>query len=293
MPDDPGPTAPVENQAAHPAAAQPVPPTGDGAAGSRKEKPPQKNRMWAKAVKHPAWTTFGALIGIVGLVLSVVQIIQAMQTPPLDLEVAALTSDGQQSVRGTVTGGDAEGTRSIGLTPIELTLQNKGGKPSLITRIDAEIVYFQQLKDCTGAEPTSETIAAKYQLLIPMSDVEPTEKQLASEVRFEVKPGAADRMVLNLGPQTQPAFETTPMLMSARIKLVHDGDQALDVGTASLVTTVDAATAQLDALGSSPSPATRSCAKENLDHLDEMFAIQATRSSLLDSLRSAYQQASV
>ncbi|MCB9408865.1 hypothetical protein [Mycolicibacterium sp.] len=255
-----------------------------------KEEPIRKKGMWARALEHPTWTTLGALVGIIGLVLSVVQLVQAMQTPPADLEVAALSIDGQQSARGTVTGAGTETTRSIALTPIELTLQNKGNKPSLITRIDADIVYFQQLTDCTGEASTPNALAVKYQLAIPMNGAEPAEKHLSSEVRFEVKGGAADRMVLSLGPQTQPAFETRPMVMSAKIKLIHDGDEVLEIGTVSLVTTVGAADAQIDTARWSSLPTAGACAAQNLEYLDKMVAIQATRSRLLDNLRSAYQQ---
>ena len=54
-------------------------------------------------------------------------------------------------------------------------MQNKGNKPSLITRIDADIVYFQQLTDCTGEASTPNALAVKYQLAIPMNGAEPAE----------------------------------------------------------------------------------------------------------------------
>jgi len=253
--------------------------------------PKPRKGLFAKALENPIWTTLGALVGVVGLVLSSIEIYQALRTPPVDLEIAALRIDTQQSVRGTVSG-DSTGTRAVKLTPIDLTLQNKGGQPSLITTVEAELVYFQQLSDCTGAHPAAESITTPYQLAIPMTGVEPAEKRLSSEIRFEVKPGTADRMVVTVGPLTQPAFATTPMVMTANIRLIHDGNQIMEVGTVSLVATADAAIAQIDALASSPSPEARACAKANLELLDQMFAIQATRSQLLDDLRSAFQQTS-
>ena len=80
------------------------------------------------------------------------------------------------------------------------------------------------------------------------------------------------------------------MVMSAKIKLIHDGDAVLDIGTISLVTTVGAADAQIDTARWSSLPTAGSCATRNLEYLDKMVAIQATRSRLLDNLRSAYQQ---
>lgn len=252
----------------------------------------QKRRqgLFSRAARNPIWTTLGALVGIVGLVLSSVEVYQAMRTPPVDLEVVALTLDSQQSVQGTLTDG-ADGVRPMEVTPIDITLQNKGGEPSLITKVEAEVVFFQQLQDCTFSAPAPERITAKYDLKVPMDGVKPDKTDIASEIRFEVKAGVADRMVLTLGPQTQPAFATTPMVMTAKLTMVHD-DQVLEVRGVSLVTTVGAANAQIEVLGSDPSPRARACAKANLEHLDTMFAIQAIRSRVLDSLRSAYQRAS-
>ena len=261
------------------------PSTQPGPAPETTDHPKPKKKVWTKAVENPLWTTVGALVGIVGLVLSSIQIFQALQTPPVDLEVAAVTIDGQQSAQGEVDGDE----KTFALTPIELTLQNKGGEPSLITQIDAEVIYFQQLADCTGAKPARDTLVGPYALAIPMDGAAPSEKKFSNQIRFEVKPGAADRMVLTFGPAAQPAFATTPMVMSVRLKLVHDDDSTMDVGTVSVATTVEAATAQIDGLGDAKNAG--GCAKENLEHLDEQFAIQATRSRLLESLRSAYQGA--
>lgn len=260
------------------------------------DQEPPKTGRWGratrKAVENPLWTTLGAIVGIIGLVVSVIQIVQATRTPPVDLEIAALTIDGRQSVAAQIFSGrsnddPADGT--IELTPIELTLQNKGGDPSLITRIDARVVYFEQLQDCTGARPATDSAAGQYQLSIPMNGPAPSSEILQNEIRFEVKPNAADRMIVTLGPAMQPAYATTPMVMSVELGLVHDDDQTKDIGTVSLVTTVDAAEAQVSGIGTTRQA--RECAKANTEQLDTMFAIQATRSRLLDQLRSAYKSA--
>ncbi|WP_448221915.1 hypothetical protein [Gordonia iterans] len=245
-----------------------------------------------KAVEHPLWTTLGAIIGIIGLVISIYQIYENTKTPPVELEISSITLDGQQSVGAKIFSGpdDSVGTDgSIELTPIDITMQNKGGEPSLITRIDVDVVFLQELQDCTGTRPAPGRVAGGYQIAIPMRDAQPADKSIGTEIRFEVKSDAADRMVLTIGPDTQSAFTTTPMVMSVKLTFVHDDDQRKEVGTVSLVTTVAAANAQIS--GTPNTPAGRQCAKDNLTHLDTMFAIQATRSRLLDSLRSAYQSA--
>ncbi|GAC56836.1 hypothetical protein GOHSU_14_00030 [Gordonia hirsuta DSM 44140 = NBRC 16056] len=256
-------------------------------------KKPKRVGRWGKAtrkaVENPLWTTLGALVGIVGLVVSVIQIYQAMQTPPVDLEVASITLDGEQTIPAHLLGGRTAGNGSVGATPIDLTLQNKGGEPSLITRIDATVVFFEQLRDCTAAPATPARAAGQYQLKIPMTDTAPSSKTFSNEIRFEVKPDAADRMVLTIGPEQQPAFAIQPMVMSVKLALIHDHNQTKEIGTVSLVTTVAATNAQIG--GTPATAAGRQCAKENLEQLDTMFAIQATRSRVLDELRSAYQAA--
>lgn len=248
--------------------------------------PTPKKRVASKAIEHPIWTTLGAVLGVVGLVLSGIEIYQNVRPDPADLEVVYISIDSQQSVKGTLEGQSV----SVGLTPIELTLQNKGGEPVLISKIEADVVFFQQLVDCTRSQPRPGAITVPYALPIPMDGVAPRANQFAKEVRIAVEPGVADRVVLTLGPQSQSGFDTQPMVMSVRLKLAHGGGQTMDVGTVSLVTTVDAASKQIDGL-TVPSEQTRSCAEQNLGHLDTMFAIQARRSAVLESLRSAYQAA--
>ncbi|GAA4744405.1 hypothetical protein [Gordonia alkaliphila] len=248
-------------------------------------------RATRAAIENPLWTTLGAIVGIVGLVISGFQIYEALKTPPVELEVASVTLDGRQSVGAEVTesGGPDPVQTSVEVTPIDITLQNKGGEPSLITRIDATVVYFRQLQDCTGTTPAPGRAAADYQLKVPLHDTTLAEKSITTEIRFEVKPDAADRMVLTLGPDLQPAYATAPMVMAVKLVLVHDDDQRKEIGTVSVVTTAEAAEAQI--AGPLTSPEAGRCVADNLADLNEMFAIQATRSSLLDRLRSTYQRA--
>lgn len=246
------------------------------------------SRATRKAIENPLWTTLGAILTIIGVVVSVAQLYQAAQTPPVDLEITSITLDGQHSLSADVSGPGAPTVGAVAVTPIDITLQNRGGEPSLITGIDATVVYFQQLKDCTFARPSGQDIAAQYQLEIPMSGTTPSSKSLHSEIRFEVKPDAADRMVLTLGPETQQDFATTPMVMAVNLALVHDDNAVKELGTVSLVTTVSAAEAQIEAPASAD-PRVQKCAQDNLEHLDELFAIQSTRSQLLEQLRSSYR----
>lgn len=296
-PSAPAHHAPAQQPPAQSAPGQrPAPGTEPVAEQNPDDAPDKRRSRWGratkKAVENPLWTTLGAIVGIVGLVISVFQIYQATKTPPVDLEVASITIDGQQAVAAQIFPGPTDANPTDGtveLTPIDITLQNKGGDPSLITRIDAEVVFFAQLQDCTGTKPAPERAAAQYQLKIPMNGAEPSTTKFGNEVRFEVKPDAADRMVLTIGPDVQAAFVSTPMVMTVKLAFVHDDDQRKEIGAVSLVTTVAAANAQIS--GIQQNPAGRECAKNNVERLDNMFAIQATRSRLLEQLRSAYQAA--
>ncbi|MFT3661155.1 MAG: toll/interleukin-1 receptor domain-containing protein [Gordonia sp. (in: high G+C Gram-positive bacteria)] len=239
-----------------------------------------------KTSRLPIWAAVVAIIVVLGLTISLYKL-YGDDTVPVDLEISSINLDGRQSAGAKVLRGTSSTDGTIDLTPIDITMQNKGDEPSLITRVDAEVVFFQQLKDCTGTKPAPGNAKAGYQIAIPMRDALPANRSIENEIRFEVKPAAADRMVLTVGPDVQPAFATVPMVMSVKLTFVHDDDQRMEIGTVSLVTTVAAANAQIS--GNPSAPGVQACAKENLTHLDKMFAIQATRSRLLDDLRSAYQ----
>jgi hypothetical protein len=222
----------------------------------------------------------------VGVVISAVQIIQAQGTPPEDLEVALMSIDASQPITGTIvdaTGNYPDQPTDVGATPVDITLKNSGGKPSDISRIDAEVLFFEEMDDCTRGGAGPAMVSANYSIKLPTDETGQTKiGTYSTDTRFEVKPGAVDRMVVTLGPEEQSLSSSRPKVMAVRLTLIHDGGQKLDAGTVSVATTSENVERQVAETIDSE------CAEENLQVLDTLFAVQAIRSGELERLHTGY-----
>lgn len=233
------------------------------------------------------WTSLGAVIGVIGVVISGVQIVQAMDTPPPNLEIALLSTTGAQTITGTIsdaTGNYPDSPAEVGATPVDITLKNSGGEPALISRIDTDVVFAETLRDCTlsGAGPA--LVSANYAVKLPTDVATGTLRPglTSTETRFEVKAGAVDRMELTIGPDRQPASGSYPVVLAVHLTLIHDDGQTLDAGTISTVTTSEYAEKQING------KLDAECAADNLAVLNALFATQSIRSTELEQLRAAY-----
>lgn len=115
----------------------------------------------------------GVSRGVVGVVISGFQIYQSTQSATADLEIAMTPIGGPEQIAAV---GYDQVAKEIDLdipvgefkaNPIDLTLKNNGGQPSLITKVAADVKHYEVLKDCTrsGAGPAG--ITAEYTFKIP------------------------------------------------------------------------------------------------------------------------------
>ncbi|WP_143545525.1 hypothetical protein [Rhodococcus sp. 114MFTsu3.1] len=190
-------------------------------------------------------------------------------------------------ITGTIidsTGSYPDEPTDVGVTPIDVTVRNSGGEPSLISQINAEVLFAETLSDCTfgGAGPA--LVSANYSVKLP-TDANTGGTRLgttSTETRFEVKAGAVDRMVVTIGPEKQQASGSYPVVVAVRLSLVHDNNETLDAGAVSIVSTLDNAEKQVQG------KLDPDCAAKNLQVLDKLFAVQSIRSNELERLRAAY-----
>lgn len=267
-------------------------PDGWDFGGWQPTEPPSSRgirRATSTFVKHPLWTTLGAFIGVVGVVISGVQIYQSTQSAPADLEVAMTSIGGPEQIKAI---GYDRGSKKVDLdipvgefraNPIDLTLKNNGGQPSLITKVVADVKHFELLRDCTrsGAGPAG--ISAEYTFRIP---TEPNgQVKLGKhdhDVRFETKPGAVDRMALTIGPDIE-TFYNTPYVLGVHFILVAEGGKELDAGSYTIVGNHKAIETNLDGV---LDPA---CSQKNLETLETIYAFQSTKAPELDQLRDTFR----
>ena len=221
--------------------------------------------------------------------ISGVQIYQSTQSAPADLEVAMTSIGGPEQIKAI---GYDRGSKKVDLdipvgefraNPIDLTLKNNGGQPSLITKVVADVKHFELLRDCTrsGAGPAG--ISAEYTFRIP---TEPNgQVKLGKhdhDVRFETKPGAVDRMALTIGPDIE-TFYNTPYVLGVHFILVAEGGKELDAGSYTIVGNHKAIETNLDGV---LDPA---CSQQNLETLETIYAFQSTKAPELDQLRDTFR----
>lgn len=241
-------------------------------------------------IKHPVWTTLGAFVGVVGVVISVFQIYQASQDPPADLEVAMTAIGGPERLQAV--GYDRAGREintdipadNITANPVDLTLKNNGGEPSLITQVIVDVKSFEILNDCTAAGAGPAGISAEYTIKIPTTPEGSVKYEpQRHDVRFEVKPGAVDRMALTVGPDIE-SFYSTPYVIAFDLRLVADGGAELDAGSYTIVGNHKAIERHItDSISTN-------CARDNLETLEPIFAYQSIKANELTRLRDAYEQ---
>jgi hypothetical protein len=237
-------------------------------------------------IKHPFWSASAAVLGVVGTFISIYQLAGGQNYDPAKLEVAIVAMGTPEEIEATVTypGSDVQ-NKSITGAPVDITLKNNGSDASLITAIEAEVLFYQPLADCAfpGAGPG--VITAYYSIKIPMPDrpdqpVAPG--PYTTSTRFEVKANSVDRMQLTIGPETQLWATNYAKVMAVKLTLIHDGDERLDVGTVELASTGENVEKQI------AHSQDQACARDNVKVLDELYAIQGYHAPDLDKLRDAY-----
>ena len=252
---------------------------------------PAPRRVVNKLINHPLWTSLGAITGVIGIVVSIVQLSDSSDSryTPAELEVPMMAVDSPEEIDGTVTYPD-NGIRPITVTssPVDITLKNNGDKPALITKADAEVVFFSPLQDCTPGGARPGYVSADYSINLPTLDDAGSVAlgAYSTSMRFEVKPASVDRMRLTIGPKRQTYAGNNPLVMAVRLTLIHHGSDDLEVGTVAMAITGEKVQSQIEDANNPE------CAKRNLEILDNLYAIQAYRAPDLDRMRKKYQQLS-
>ncbi|WP_280332931.1 hypothetical protein [Nocardia wallacei] len=227
----------------------------------------------------------GSVLTIAAVTLSTVFLLPGPPRPILELVELAVAEPGALDADGInlVTRQFDEKTQ-IDATDADITLRNNGSAPAVITELKVEILFARQMEDCAQAGGGPAIVSGRYSVKIP-KDPPPTPFTLTRPMRFEVRPGTVDRMAVTIGPEEQNMSLARPYVFAARISLVHDkSDQPLDVGTVAMVTTPDKADFQIAHASSFP------CIERSMVLFEELYEIQATRSTPLDRLRDKYAE---
>ncbi|WP_125939837.1 hypothetical protein [Mycolicibacterium grossiae] len=269
-------------------------------------------RSWRFILEHPVWVVAGALAAICAIFIPFLAVPSSplsmetcnaqgenirvdcsrnemVESTPASLEVGAFDvgepTEIDASLRNAADPSDPPREIRLPTTPADVTLKNNGTMTSLITQIEAEVLFSSELADCASAGAGPAMVSAFYSVKIPGRSE--TDGSLVpglhmSETRFEVKPNSVDRMAISIGPEDQSYSSVRPVVIVARLALIHDQGNRLELGTVAVVTSDDAEFQMQSARD-------EQCAADNLDVLEDVYAIQAVRSAELDRLRAKYE----
>ncbi|WP_152989988.1 hypothetical protein [Frankia sp. ACN1ag] len=229
--------------------ADPVPDEPSGDADPVPDEPSGDGRPALSALRRIVsegsarfWTVVGGICAVLALVLTLITIlphgedvVRTQAVPaPADLRVVGFSLADPTSVDADVlSGGDptpAAGT-SIKSSTIDLTLENMGDFPALITSATLTFHYQQRVADCRQSGGPV-TISGSYSIKVP-SQVQKVPFSVARPMNFEVKPKALDRMTITLGPQE--LGETEHWLYDFDLVLRTRDGQSIPAGRASVM----------------------------------------------------------
>lgn len=257
-------------------------------------RPSVRNPRYKKAVSvaanNPLWSSLGAIVGIVSVLATTFQIYQATRDDPADLEIAMTSIGGPLDVPAIgidLASNSAAPQIPVGIfraSPIDITLRNTGGEPTLISSVIVDVEHFERLSDCTtsGAGPAG--VSAEYTVRLPEASVGtgPALGEVNHDVRFEVKAGSVDRMQLTVGPEVE-GLGNYPYVLGLKVSLIESGGKRLDAGKYLLAGNHRGIDANLNG-----SPAAE-CAVDNLEKIEPLMSYQSTKSTELLRLRDTFQ----
>lgn len=169
--------------------------------------------------------------------------------------------------------------RPVDVTNADITLKNNGSQPVVITSARIEFLYVEPMMNCEGAGPG--TVSANYDVKFPVP-VPALPFTIDRDMRFFVKPTDADRLTINVGPQT---YGLVPYLIVAKISLAHDNSpDLLDVGTIATVAPSGRGESSLQ------HPSSMSCVVANSNLVNRLYEFQAVRSDEVDNMHRQYAE---
>lgn len=219
----------------------------------------------------------GIFVTIVGLVISTWLLLP--KPARAALEVAALSVAKPSKIDADYNPEVVSTHKSmpIDVTNVDITLKNNGTAPAVITGARVEVLYVEQLEDCPGGAGPG-ILSASYTIKLP-TPLPPQPFTVSRDMRFYVEGGKADRLALNIGPQTKRLATTAPVLIVAKIVLLQsDPESTLEVGSVAVLSESDSYTMQPEYWRGAD------CVNRNLDRVNRAFEIQAERSDELNQL---------
>jgi hypothetical protein len=150
----------------------------------------------------------------------------------LATDLKGVNSEGFPMPPNVITDDAAKQATGLRGPRIDVLLANAGQRASVIDVAEVEITFAQSVTGCaTGGG--GDIQATEYDIPLPQLP-HPMPFMVPKSIAYEVDGGGSGRVALTIGQQWT-ANEESPLVVRARVTLLHDGGERLALGTFAVV----------------------------------------------------------
>ena len=229
------------------------------------------------AIKHPVWTGVGVLVMVAVIIAGVV----------LWMRGSA------ESVRISESSLGAPVALDGGLTaiPVEATIANQSDQPIRVKELTVDVQSAHRVATCFAAPRVLESVPGKYSVAVPVEAGVPATGVTTIPYTTEVPPHTGGRLAFTVGPQSQDA-RSVVVTVFRPVVVLEDGAE-LGLPSVAVATTPEGVQQYVDgvqALSATERSAQRSCARDELDALDDVYGTSSLQDEPLNRLREEYTE---
>lgn len=238
------------------------------------------------------WAVIAGMATVAALGLGIVEIWPvsppnqpATRNPPkttgAELRTVSLAVQRPSTVDADFIGG-LESKGKVDTTVVDVTIKNVGDIVIVILGAHFRVWYAKQMENCPQSGGPV-TVAAHYSVKIPEQPPEPP-FTISRDIRFEVKPGATERLAFSIGPERNNYSSWVPWLYGIDISLQHDESRdRFHLGSVALV--AESGRGLENLLNSQPD---FTCLARNRELLTGLIKRPAVRSEEVEELHKRY-----
>ena len=173
---------------------------------------------------------------------------------------------------------------NVNASAVDVILENTGGRPALITSVEATIHDVIRLERCL-AGGGAVYVAALYSIIVPVGDDGLSHAgQFRADLPFEVEGNSVDRLAITVGPD-QSGFDDLSYVYDTDLRLVLADGSALELGRFGLISPIETDLV-LEALYSGKQHDS-DCMRKNVADVEEVITRPGRKAPALAEFASA------
>lgn len=238
----------------------------------------ENERNTVRLLEHKAWAWIGSVLGVAGLAISLIQVVDGWREQPAQLQVQSI-----QFVPPLESG--TQFSRTVELSPdqLEVAIKNSGDAVSSIEQVRFTVDYKVNFRACALLPSSSQRqyqSSSTYVVGPGIGSV--SEAGPESDTRITLSGGSVRilRSFIDVRGERDPGVVG---LYGIKVALIHDGGMTSDAGSLSLLKFPRGETADFS---NRQDP---DCVRKELDEVEKIFAYQSLKSPALVSYKQALE----